>query len=45
MSRRNGDKARFDKARMKKIRRRVHMRAVRKAGEAGASPKPEPKSR
>lgn len=45
MSRRNGDKARFDKARMKKIRRREHMRAVRKATEPGAASKTGQKSR
>ena len=45
MSRRNGDKARFDKARMKKIRHREHMRAVRKATESGSASKTEPKSR
>jgi hypothetical protein len=39
MSQNNGDKARFDKARQKRARRRVTMRALRATIEAKASPK------
>ena len=43
MSQNNGDKARFDKARQKRGRRRVAMRALRATLEAKAPPKPAAK--
>ena len=43
MSQNNGDKARFDKARQKRGRRRVAMRALRATLETTAPAKREPK--
>jgi len=41
MSKQNGDKARFEKARMKRLRRRESTRALRKASETPpAAPAP-----
>jgi len=45
MSQNNGDKARFDKARQKRGRRRVAMRALRATLETTAPAKPAPKSK
>jgi hypothetical protein len=45
MSQNNGDKARFDKARQKRGRRRVAMRAMRATLEAKAPPAPVVKPR
>lgn len=45
MSQNNGDKARFDKARQKRGRRRVAMRALRATLETNAPAKTAPKSR
>ena len=43
MSQNNGDKSRFDKARQKRGRRRLAMRALRASLEAKATPKPAAK--